>query len=132
VSLDKERTDVAYLLGRLFAVLEKVQEESAGGKLNASIKDKYFASASTHPSVTFPLLIRLSQNHQKKLKTERAGRAVNFQKEIQSIISNLDSFPSYLNLEDQGLFAIGYYHQYQSFFEKRETETTDNNNGAEE
>jgi CRISPR-associated protein Csd1 len=128
VSLDKEKTDVAYLLGRLFAVLEKIQEESAGGKLNASIKDKYFASASTHPSVTFPLLIRLSQNHQKKLKSERAGRAVNFQKEIQVIMSSIDAFPSYLNLEDQGLFAIGYYHQYQSFFEKHDTE----NNVAEE
>ena len=128
VSLDREKKDAAYVLGRLFAVLEKAQEESAGGKLNASIKDKYFASASTHPSVTFPLLIRLSQNHQKKLKSERAGRAIFFQKEIQSIIASIDTFPSYLNLEDQGLFAIGYYHQYQSFFEKHEKEETSMNN----
>ncbi len=132
VSLDKERTDVAYLLGRLFAVLEKVQEESAEGKINSSIKDKFFASASTHPSVTFPMLIRLSQNHHKKLKSEKAGRAVNLQKVIQSIIANINSFPSYFNLEDQGLFAIGYYHQYQNFFEKREIETTNDNTGSNE
>lgn len=125
VSLDKNRTDVAYVLGRLFAVLEKIQEESAGGKINASIKDKYFASASTHPSVTFPLIIRLSQNHQKKLKSDKAGRAVFFQKELQDILANVENFPSYLNLEDQGMFAIGYYHQYQSFFVKKSTENNE-------
>ncbi len=132
MSLDKERTDLAYVTGRLFALLEKIQEESAGGKLNATIKDKYFASASTHPKMIFPLLIRLSQNHQKKLKSEKPGLAVNRQKEIQAIMGKIDSFPSYLKLEDQGLFAIGYYHQYQNFFIKRETETIETNDENQE
>jgi len=122
VSLDRTRTDTGYVMGRLFAVLEKIQEESAGGNLNASIKDRYFASASTNPAVTFPVLIRLSQNHQKKLKSEKPGLMVVREKMLGEIMGMLEDFPKFLKLEEQGLFAIGYYHQYQNFFVKKETE----------
>lgn len=127
VSLDNTRTDTGYVMGRLFAVLEKIQEESAGGNLNASIKDRYFASASTNPAVTFPVLIRLSQNHQKKLKSEKPGLMVTRGKILGEIMGLIRTFPKYLTLEEQGLFAIGYYHQYQNFFVKKETnnETSD-------
>jgi len=123
VALDRTRTNTGYVMGRLFAVLEKIQEESVGGKLNASIKDRYFASASTNPAVTFPVLIRLSQNHQKKLKSEKPGLMVVREKTLGEIMGMLKSFPKFLSLEEQGLFAIGYYHQYQNFFVKKETET---------
>lgn len=123
VSLDRTRTDTGYVMGRLFAVLEKIQEESAGGKLNASIKDRYFASASTNPAVTFPVLIRLSQNHQKKLKSEKPGLMVTREKTLGEIFGLLEEFPAFFKLEEQGLFAIGYYHQYQNFFIKKETES---------
>jgi len=122
VSLDRTRTDTGYVMGRLFAVLEKIQEESAGGNLNATIKDRYFASASTNPAVTFPVLIRLSQNHQKKLKSEKPGLMVVREKILGEIMGMLEDFPKFLKLEEQGLFAIGYYHQYQNFFVKKETE----------
>lgn len=122
VSLDRTRTDSGYVMGRLFAVLEKIQEESAGGNLNASIKDRYFASASTNPAVTFPVIIRLSQNHQKKLKSEKPGLMVVREKMLGEIMGILEDFPKFLKLEEQGLFAIGYYHQYQNFFVKKETE----------
>ena len=121
MALDHERTTVPYLLGRLFSVLEKVQEESAGGSLNATIKDRYFASASTIPQVVFPRLISLHQNHIKKLKADKAGLAVTREKLMGEIISHLPpAFPATLKLEDQGEFAIGYYHQRQDFFTKKE------------
>ena len=140
VSLNRERNDEAYVLGRLFAVLEKIQLDSItkqqeeknskpsnSRKINATIMDKYFASASVNPSVTFPLLLRLSNYHQKKLRSEKPGLAINRQKEMQEIMGMLSAFPKTLTLEDQGMFVIGYYHQYQSFFEKRGTEAGDAN-----
>ncbi len=122
VALDNTRTDTGYIMGRLFAVLEKIQEESTGGNLNASIKDRYFASASTNPAVTFPVLIRLSQNHQKKLKSEKPGLMVTREKILGKIMGQIQKFPKFLTLEEQGLFAIGYYHQYQNFFVKKEAD----------
>ncbi len=123
MALDHQRNTIPYLLGRLFSVLEKAQEESSGGNLNATIKDRYFSSASTKPQTVFPRLLTLHQNHIKKLKSDRPGRAVNFEKLIGEIIDNLPPvLPASLKLEDQGEFAIGYYHQRQDFFKKKETE----------
>ncbi len=120
MSLDKTRNAVPYLLGRLFALLEKIQEESAGANLNSTIKDRYFSSASTTPRTVFPVLLRLTQNHFKKLKSEKAGLAVVREKELGEVMDKLDTFPAALKLEDQGEFAIGYYHQRQDFFKKKD------------
>jgi len=123
MALDKNRDAVPYLLGRLFALLEKIQEESAGTSLNTTIKDRYFSSASTNPRTVFPVLLRLTQNHFKKLKSEKPGLAVVREKELGEVMEKLDTFPATLKLEDQGEFAIGYYHQRQDFFKKKEEET---------
>ena len=120
VMLDTERTESAYHLGRLFACLERAQEDALPG-LNATIKDRYFSSASATPVTVFPRLIRLSQHHIGKLE---GGRKVVAEKRIQEIVGQLSDFPSHLNLESQGLFAIGYYHQRQDFFTKKEEKTT--------
>ena len=125
MSLDTSRNSVPYLLGRLFAVLEKVQEESAGGKLNATIKDKYFASASTTPRRVFPLLLKLTQNHFKKLNTENKGLGIIRDKTLGEIMDRLQSFPATLVLEDQGEFAIGYYHQRQDFYKGKDNSSTE-------
>lgn len=127
MSLDRDRKSLPYCIGRLFAVLEKVQEESAAGKINATIKDRYFSSASARPRVVFPRLINLSQNHFKKLRSEKPGLAVVREKELTDIIGVIPStgFPATLKLEDQGEFAIGYYHQRQSFFEKKDVKEND-------
>ena len=123
VMLDENRPDVGYQLGRLFAVLEKAQED-AHGKVNATIKDRYFGAASTTPQSVFPQLLRLSQHHLRKLE---GGRKVNAERMLQSIIGRMEKFPRILDLEGQGEFAIGYYHQRLDFFtprserEKRET-----------
>lgn len=120
VSLDPDNLNPGYRLGRLFAVLEKIQEEANPG-INATIRDRYYGSASSTPVAVFPTLIKLSKHHLSKL--DNRGREVNFERLLGEIIAGLDDFPSHLSLEDQGRFAIGYYHQRQDFFKKRETES---------
>jgi CRISPR-associated protein Csd1 len=119
VSLNTDHPDPAYHLGRLFAALEKTQEDALGTKLNRTIKDSYFSSASATPATVFPRLVRLSQHHIAALE---GGRRVNREKLIQEIVSHLQGFPAHLPLEKQGLFHIAYYHQRQAFFEKKSDE----------
>jgi CRISPR-associated protein Csd1 len=117
VALDPSRTEPAYITGRLFALLEKIQEDGSEGSLNATIKDRYFSSASATPRVVFPRLIRLSQHHLAKLDR---GRKVYREKQLGEIIGKLDGFPTHFNLEDQGLFAVGYFHQRQDLFTRKD------------
>ena len=115
MSLDRNRQDIGYVLGRLFAVLEKTQAE-ANPSLNATIADRYFGSASSTPIAVFGTLMRLLPHHLNKLEFE--GRAVQLQWEIRQILEHCQRFPNHLNLEQQGLFAIGYYHETQFLFTK--------------
>ena len=115
MSLDRNRQDIGYVLGRLFAVLEKTQAEANPG-LNATIADRYFGSASSTPIAVFGTLMRLLPHHLNKLEFE--GRAVQLQWEIRQILEHCKRFPNHLNLEQQGLFAIGYYHETQFLFTK--------------
>lgn len=119
VSLDKESTSPAYRLGRLFAVLESAQRQALGGQVNATIRDRYYGAASATPASVFPMLLRNAQNHLGRLRKDRPGAAVGLEKDIREIVDGLtDSFPRSLRIEDQGRFAIGYYHQSQSRFNK--------------
>ncbi|MGQ0712166.1 MAG: type I-C CRISPR-associated protein Cas8c/Csd1 [Gemmatimonadaceae bacterium] len=117
VSLDLQRADPAYVTGRVFALLEKIQEDSADGELNVTIKDRFFSSASATPSVVFPRLLRLSQHHLSKMDI---GKRIWYEKQLHEAMGKLDGFTNHLRLEDQGLFAIGYYHQRQHFFRKKD------------
>lgn len=118
VSLDESRSDPAYVTGRLFALLEKVQSDSAEGTLNSTIKDRYFSAASATPATIFPRLIRLGQHHLAKMET---GQKIYYERLIGSVINKLSSFDRHLNLQDQGLFAIGYFHQRQDLFTSKKT-----------
>ncbi|POQ98712.1 type I-C CRISPR-associated protein Cas8c/Csd1 [Alkalispirochaeta sphaeroplastigenens] len=114
--LNESSTNVAYRLGRLFAVLEKAQTEAIPGA-NATIKDRFYSSASATPGVVFSQLLRMNQHHLAKLEQ---GPKVFKEKLIQEIVDGIDRFPSHLSLEDQGMFALGYYHQRKAFFTKSE------------
>jgi len=116
MSLDMTNTNVGYRLGRLFATLEKIQQEASPG-INATIRDKFYGAASSTPVTVFGNLTRLKNHHLAKL--ENPGRRVNFERLIGEIMSGIADFPAHLKLEDQGRFAIGYYHQMQDFFTKK-------------
>jgi CRISPR-associated protein Csd1 len=116
VSLDINNTNIGYRLGRLFATLEKIQQEASPG-LNATIRDRFYGAASSTPVTVFGNLMRLKNHHLAKL--ERAGRRVFFEKLLGQIIDGFGDFPSHLKLDDQGRFAIGYYHQVQDFYTKK-------------
>jgi CRISPR-associated protein Csd1 len=119
VSLDPDRPEVAYRLGRLLAALDKIQGDALGN-VNATLVDRYFGSASATPAVVFPTLIRRSQSHLSTLRREKPGLAVVRERLLQDIVSDLARFPKTLNLEDQGLFSLGFYQQRQAFFTKKE------------
>jgi len=119
MALDKDNTNIGYRLGRLFAVLEKIQEEASPG-INATIRDRFYGAVSCTPVTAFPHLMKLKNHHLAKL--ENRGRAVNLEKIITEIIGGITDFPSHLSLQDQGRFAVGYYHQRQAFFTKQETD----------
>jgi CRISPR-associated protein Csd1 len=115
--LDPTNTNPAYRLGRLFATLEKIQEE-ASPKLNATIRDRYYGAASSTPATVFPTLLRLSRHHLGKLST---GLAINREKLIGEIMDGFDAAifpPRTMSLPDQARFALGYYQQRQALFTK--------------
>lgn len=115
VSLNRDEANPAYRLGRLFAVLEGAQR-AALGDVNASIRDRYFGAASATPASVFPMLLRNSNHHLAVLRKGDKPRLGGwFEGEIGQILGGLDSgFPRSLRIEDQGRFAIGYYHQRYS------------------
>lgn len=113
VSLDENNANTAYRLGRLFAVLERVQER-ASPNLNATIRDRYYGAASSTPVTVFSTLLKLKNHHLAKL--DNKGERVNLEKSIGQIVDGITDFPAQLGLQDQGRFAIGYYHQRQAFF----------------
>ncbi|MBR2256148.1 MAG: type I-C CRISPR-associated protein Cas8c/Csd1 [Blautia sp.] len=122
VALNEDATYRPYVLGELFALLEKVQEDSAGlgKKVNSTIKDKYFTSACTTPGRIFPLLLSLSSHHQKKLSD---ASKVFYDKELCGLMAKLgSSYPMHLSLEEQGAFYLGYYQKRQSLFAKKSDE----------
>lgn len=117
ISLDTNRTDKGYLMGRLFATLEKTQEDALPG-INATIRDRFYSSASATPGAVFPRILRTYQHHLGKVDP---GLRVKREQLVQSIHAHLDGYPAHLTLEHQGLFAVGYYHQRQAFFTKKES-----------
>ena len=117
VELNEQSTYLPYRLGRLFAVLEAVQQK-ANPNINTTIKDRYFNSGCATPALVFPTLLRLAQSHLSKIG---GGAAVYYDKMITELLGDVtQSYPPRLSLQDQGIFQIGYYHQKQKLFTKKE------------
>ena len=110
VRLDPEHPSTAYHCGRLLAVLEAAQRAAIPG-INATIVDRFYGTASTAPVSVFPRLLKGAQPHLAKLERDRRGAYVALQQRLEEILARVDRFPRTLTLEDQGLFALGYYHQ---------------------
>lgn len=125
MSLNENYKHPAYVLGRLFAVLEKAQKEALGQGINATIKDRYFTSACASPASVFPTLLRLSHHH-----TAKAEYGGVIDRQIQDLLQLLEAkpFPNRLSLEEQGIFVLGYYHQRVAFYTKGEDTTVENEN----
>lgn len=124
MSLDKEITNRAYLLGRMFAVLERIQYQALGD-INASIADRYYGSASAVPFSVFPRLLVGARHHLSRLRKDKPGLAVNLDKDLGEIIAALpEHYPRHFSIDEQGRFSIGYYQQKQSYFSPKEAVTT--------
>ncbi len=120
MALDNDLKNIAYRLGRLFAVLEKAQADAIGNA-NATITDRFYSTASSSPRTVFPQLLRLAQHHFSKSKSGNW-----YSKLVEDILLEVEEFPAYLNLENQGLFALGYYHQKKDLYTKKEKEENQN------
>ena len=118
MALDIENTDIPYLMGRWFATLEKIQQDSHRG-INATIKDRYYGAISSSPVSVFSILDRLKNHHLAKL--ENTGLRVTHEKRLDEIIGKLPAqLPKHFSLQEQGCFAIGYHHQRHDFFKPKQ------------
>lgn len=113
VALDESNRDVAYVLGRLFCIIESLQLRAQGQDLNASVRDKFFASASSTPASVFGVLLQRAQHHISK----RDGQGDYELSKVMDLLPG-QALPAVLSLEQQGLFALGYYHQREHGFRK--------------
>ena len=117
MELNEQSSYLPYVLGRLFAVLERVQQDANPG-IKATIKDKYFNSASATPATIFPILNSLCQKHLRKLDT---GLRITYDRQIGTVMNVLgETYPIRLSLQEQGSFDLGYYHQKQFRYTKKE------------
>ncbi len=125
MGLNENCNEQAYVLGRLFAILELIQKDANPG-INSTIKDRYFNSACATPASVFPILIKLKNSHLKKLERNSTGLRIQYEKIITELMGKLNmaetqiGFPRRLSLEEQGKFMLGYYHQIQKRYEKKE------------
>ncbi len=117
--LDTANVGIAYLFGRIFAVQVAIQRAAIGKNINAGIREVFFSSASTNPAPAFGRIMRLTQRHLTKLKQEDSGAFTVLDRKLQELCRTINpsDFPSIFSLEEQGQFALGYYHQKQKDFE---------------
>ena len=114
MELNKNTTYQPYVLGRIFALLERIQEKASSV---TTIKDKYFSSAAATPAAVFPLIVDLAQKHLRKMD---GGEKIYYEKMLQTLLGMVTaSYPSHHTLSEQGVFQLGYYHQKQEFFKKK-------------
>lgn len=124
MELNEERNDVPYVLGRAFSLLETVQEESSPG-IKTTIKDRYFDTACANPSLVFPVVLKLHSHHMRKLKSDKPGLGIRYERMLEDALQLVPAFPKRLDLEEQGDFILGYYHQTRKRYEKAQVKEAD-------
>ena len=129
IVLDEENSQSGYVLGRLFAVFERLQIEAHRSNLSSTITSRYYGGASVRPQSVFNALFKLHIHHIRKLRNP--GRVVNFRKMIGELMQKIEEIPAFLSIEQQSLFAVGYYHQRQSFYTSNNEADADED-GADE
>ena len=112
MGLNEESNDVAYVLGRVFAVLESIQTD-ANPEIKSTIRDRYFNSACATPASVFPVLFKLKNSHIKKIERDKGYLKRKYEDLLGELVNKLESYPKRLSLEEQGKFILGYYHQKQ-------------------
>ena len=117
-TVNAERDEIAYVLGRVFWVLEDTQHV-ANSDINATISDKYFDTACTTPALVFPMLLSLSKKHLRKVKRDKPGLAYNLEAKQEALLACIESFPKSLSNTAQGDFVLGYYHQKNADIQER-------------
>jgi CRISPR-associated protein Csd1 len=125
MGLDKENEDIGYRLGRLFALVERIQDDAVPGA-NATVRDRFFGAAAATPQRIFPIILKNAQHGLGKIRKEKPGWAINLDKSIQEILKDVNpqnGFPVTMSLEEQGMFVLGYYHQRQDLYPKQEPKT---------
>ncbi|MFO7803781.1 MAG: type I-C CRISPR-associated protein Cas8c/Csd1 [Desulfovermiculus sp.] len=125
MGLDKDNTDIGYRLGRLFAIVEHIQNDAVPGA-NATVRDRYFAAAAATPRRIFPVILKNAQHGLAKIRKEKPGWAITLDKSLQEILDSVkpqNGFPATMSLEKQGMFILGYYHQRQDLYTKQEDKT---------
>lgn len=127
MTLDTTNTDIGYRLGRLFAIVERIQEEAVPGA-NTTVRDRFFSSATATPGRTFPIILKNAQHGLAKIRKDKPGWAVTLEKQIQKIVGGIEptqGFPTSMTSEKQGMFILGYYQQRQDFFTKKDEKSED-------
>lgn len=125
MSLDKDNTDIGYRLGRLFAIVEHIQNNAVPGA-NATVRDRFFGAAAATPRRIFPVILKNAQHGLAKIRKEKPGWAITLDKSLQEILDSVkpqNGFPATMSLEEQGMFVLGYYHQRQDLYTKQEDKT---------
>lgn len=124
MSLNPNSTNIPYTLGRLFSVLEDIQS-SANPGINSTIKDRYFNGACATPAHVFPVLMKLTQKHLRKLDTKKQAR---YNDDLAELMDKLgEAYPTHLNLPQQGTFQLGYYQQRQARYQKHTNKEEEEN-----
>jgi CRISPR-associated protein Csd1 len=125
MGLDKDNTDIGYRLGRLFAIVEYIQNDAVPGA-NATVRDRFFGAAAATPRRIVPVILKNAQHGLAKIRKEKPGWAITLDKSLQDILASVEpqnGFPATMSLEKQGMFVLGYYHQRQDLYTKHEGKT---------